>query len=238
MDSAHGEICTLPNRSGAAHLRLLRLDSWATRRMIRNSDVFLPVTFNRMSRWPGHRPGICGRLQAILDRAAQRPGGLSLAERALLTVCECWSAVATKSLEWHLGAHPEQRLRSLAMVYTAMGAKRSARAMESTLKELVNALNDLHRQQRIAALEVVMIKDRRTVEEMIGRFAMRLQPATQDSALRPAASVAVAAVAAVATVAIVPSGRRNAARALRKPAGRTYVGWRTEHPGVRPHDPG
>jgi len=202
--------------------------------MIKNSDVFLPVTFNRLSKWPGHSSGTRTRLLGILDAAARRPGGLSLAERALLAVCEFWSAVATRSLEWHLGANPEQRLRSVAMVYTAMGAKRAARAMECTLSELVRTHNDDQRQQRIAALEQVMLRARGTVDEMIGRFAMRLQPAAREAARRPADVAVVATAAAAAAVVVV--ARRPAVATVRRPVTRSYVRWRTENQGAEQHD--
>ena len=107
-----------------------------------DSDVFLPVTFNRQSKWPGHRPATRGRLCAILDNAAHRPGGLSIAERALLAACDFWSAAVTQSLAWHLGANPQLRLRSVAAIYRAIGAKRAARAVEFTLGELAHARND------------------------------------------------------------------------------------------------
>lgn len=206
--------------------------------MRRNSDVFLPVTFNRLTLWPGHRAETCSRLHAILDQAAQRSGGLSLAERALFSVCECWSAVATKSLEWHLGAEPEQRLRSLAAVYMAMGAKRAARAMDATVRELVSTRNELQRAQRIAALEVMMFKARETVDEILGRFAMRLQGPALDAMHRPAAPAPVAAAAVVvgARRAAVPRLRRPLpAIGARAPA-RSYVRWRTENQAARQQD--
>ena len=201
-------------------------------------DVFLPVTVNRMSLWPGHQPGTRTRLYAILDQAARAAGGLSLAERALFAVCEFWSAVSTQSLECHLGANPEQRLRSAAMVYGAMGAKRTARAMQKTLGELAHTQDEWQRQRRIAALEAVMLKARASINELIARFACRVLPQLLEVERRPA--LAVAAVAA-APITIAP---RRAVASVRLPlavAGtraraRPYVGWRTENLSAGQHD--
>ena len=201
-------------------------------------DVFLPVTVNRMSLWPGHQPGTRTRLYVILDQAALAAGGLSLAERALFAVCEFWSAVATQSLECHLGVDPEQRLRSAAMVYAAMGARRPARAMEKTLGELARTHDGRQRQQRIAALELVMLRARGSIDELIARFARRLVPQLLESERRPALAVAAAAVASMTR-----APRRDGASVHRPPAvavtstrARSYVGWRTENPGAGQHD--
>jgi hypothetical protein len=206
--------------------------------MPRTSDVFLPLTFNRLNSWPGHRPGTRTRLHAIHGTAALRAGGLSLAERALFDVCEFWSAVIVHALEWHLGTDPEQRLRSAAAVYRAMGAMRAARAMERTLGELARTHDERQRRQRIAALEVVMLKAQESVHEAIARFAMRLLPQTQETERR---ATAVAAVAAVVTVAgaprrTAPSVRPAPVFAIPSPRSRPYVRWRTENRSAGQHD--
>ena len=203
-----------------------------------NCDVFLPVTVNRMSLWPGHQPGTRTRLYLILDQAALAAGGLSLAERALFAVCEFWSAVTTQSLECHLGVNPEQRLRSATMVYAAMGARRTARAMEKTLDELARTHDDRQRQRRIAALELVMLKARGSINELIARFACRLVPQQLEAERRPALAVAAAAVASVtrAPRREVASVRRPPAVAGTRTRARSYVGWRTENPGAGQHD--
>ena len=201
-------------------------------------DVFLPVTVNRMSLWPGHQPCTRTRLYAILDQAALAAGGLSLAERALFAVCEFWSAVVTQSLECHLGANPEQRLHSAAMVYAAMGAKRTARAMERTLAELARTHDDWQRQRRIAALEVAMLKARGSTNELIARFARRVVPQLLEVERRPALVVAAAAVASVARAPRrdVANLRRPPTVAVTRPRARPYVGWRTENLGAGQHD--
>ena len=189
------------------------------------NDVFLPVTFNHMNLWPGHAPATRGCLGAILDEAALRPGGLSLAERALLMACEFWSAVATQSLVCHLGAIPEQRLDSLASVFRAMGAKRAARAMQSTVQELARISGGWQRERRIAALETAMVKLRVVVDESLSRFAYRLhKPLSVPLARRAAAVLAPAAPRRI--VAIVP--RRPLPTLGAKPDLRPVVRWRSE----------
>ncbi len=193
------------------------------------SDVFLPVTVNRMSRWPGHQPGTRTRLYVILDRAALAVSGLSLAERALFAVCEFWSAVVTRSLECHLGANPEQRLRSAAMVYAAIGAKRTARAIDKALGELARTHDVPQRRRRIAALELIMLKARGSIDELIARFARRLVPQLLEAERRPALTVAAATVASMTR-----APRRDIAST--RTHVRPYVGWRTENPGAGQHD--
>ena len=202
------------------------------------SDVFLPVTVNRMSLWPGHQPGTRTRLYVILDQAALAANGLSLAERALFVVCEFWSAVVTQSLECYLGANPEQRLRSAAMVYAAMGAKRTARAIDKALGELACTHDGQQRQRRIAALELVMLKTRGSINELIARFARRLVPQLLESERRPALAVAAAAEASMtrAPRREVDSVRRRPAVAGTRTRAGSYVGWRTENPGAGQHD--
>jgi hypothetical protein len=195
-----------------------------------DSDVFLPVSFNRLNLWPGHRPGICMRLHLIQDRAALRPGGLSLAERALFAVCELWSAVSTQSLALYLGADPEGRLRSLAAVYAAMGAKRTARVMEQAFSDLQRTRNERLRRVRIAALEVALLKWRGSVDEQIGRFADRLLP--------PASVFLQRAVHTAPTI-VAPLAARPVilrARSLPLPPPASYVRWRTENHGAERQD--
>jgi hypothetical protein len=140
------------------------------------SDTYLPVSFDATSKWPGHRPGTRARLEIILSSAASRAGGPSLAERALFAACDCWSAASTGSLTWHLGVDPAVRLRSLASIYAAIGAKQTARLMELALGELPGARSEQHCQQLIARLEVAILRTRANVEELLHRFTLRLLP--------------------------------------------------------------
>jgi hypothetical protein len=140
------------------------------------SDTYLPVSFDAMSKWPGHRPGTRARLEIILSSAASRAGGPSLAERALFAACDCWSAATTGSLAWHLGVDPASRLRSLASIYAAIGAKRTAHLMQLALSELSGARTERHGQQLIARLEVAILRTRANVEELLRRFTLRLLP--------------------------------------------------------------
>jgi len=203
--------------------------------MPRANDVFLPVAFNRQCAWPGHRPGTRIRLQAILDTAAVRSGGLTLAERALLAACEFWSATATQSLARYLGSNPELRLRSLATIYLAMGAKRAARVMELALGELPHARSEAHRQQQIATLEVMLIRIRGAVEELLSRFAARLWPQELNPARRPT-------VVTLMPVATLAPRAGSAGPRVRIPVGGSarpaplYVRWRTENHGAGQHD--
>jgi hypothetical protein len=190
--------------------------------MSASKNVLLPVNIDRTNTWSGHLPATRVRLRAILEQATARAGGATLAERALYAVCEFWSAVAMQTLERHLGANPEGKLHSMSIVYRAMGAKKVARALNTSLAELGNARTYRQRQQCISALESLLLRVRGPVDELISRFALRLLPqprvierrtwiAAKTSSLGTARSVSEQLVV---TSNITPPG---------------YVRWRTEN---------
>ncbi len=189
--------------------------------MLDSTDVLLPVNIDRTNAWSGHLPATRVRLRAILERATARAGGATLAERALYAVCEFWSAVAMQTLERHLGATPESKLHSMSIVYRAMGAKKVARALNASLAELGSARTYRQRQQCICALELLLFRARGPVDELIGRFALRLLPQSKPMVRQTCSPVKVSSLAMARSI-----GEQIVVPGQFVPP--DYVRWRTE----------
>lgn len=190
--------------------------------MSASADVLLPVNIDRTNTWPGHIPATRVRLRAILEGAAARAGGVTLAERTLYAVCEFWSAVAMQTLERHLGANPEGKLQSMSVVYLAMGAKQVARVLARSNAELGRAHTYRQRQQCICTLESVLLRSRGPVDEIISRFAQRLMPQAKSlerTSWSAATTPGLAMVRSVSEQIVVPG-------LVVSPG---YVRWRTEN---------
>ena len=190
------------------------------------SDTFLPVRFDSLNKWLGHQAGTRLRLSNILSVGASRAGGLSLAERTLLAASACWSAVSARTLLAHLGPDPVCRLRSLANVYAAIGAKRSARLMELAIAELHGAASEAQRQRCLEDLEIALLKTRAKVDDVLRQLSLRLTPAPAAPGNRLAA---LAQSPHIAALSLRPT--RGGSRVDRLVA--ASVRWRTENHATR-----
>jgi hypothetical protein len=126
--------------------------------------------------WPGHRPSTRTRMLGILERAAGDAGDLSLAECALFTACEFRACVAARALCAHLRSNAVQRLRTLALVYSSIGATHFARLLDDAQVDLSCLQTSRARQVRLQMLEQHLLVSTDPVDRLLARFAEAVSP--------------------------------------------------------------
>ena len=136
--------------------------------------------------WTGHFPCTRDRLFAILECEASGEKSFSLAERALVTICEFWSAVESRQLTWHLGDDPAERLRYVAIVCRALGAAEAAQIVEAALHRLACARTSEQRKRCVAELAVNLQQTNDPVDALISRFARDVPARAQHWPVRHA----------------------------------------------------
>jgi hypothetical protein len=124
-----------------------------------------------MSAWPGHRPITRTRMLGILERAVAGRNDFSLDERALCTACEFWASVAAGVLCAHLRTNAVDRLRSAAVVYSAIGASHFARLLDNALADLCYVQTSRERQLRLKLLEQQLRESTDRVDQLLAQFA-------------------------------------------------------------------
>lgn len=129
-----------------------------------------------MSAWPGHRPITRTRMLGILERAVAGRNDFSLDERALCTACEFRASVAARVLCAHLRANAVDRLRSVAVVYSAIGAPHFARLLDNAWADLSSLKTSRERQVRLKLLEQQLRESTDSVDRLLAQFAETVNP--------------------------------------------------------------
>ena len=126
------------------------------------------------NRWQAHLPVASQALSALLERAARGGVQFSAPERALFTACEFWVAVETRTLVAHLGPQAADALRSLSIIYAAIGAPRIARMLIAAVGEIGDTAPPSHRVECLIALQERVARTQDPVDELIAGLAHNL----------------------------------------------------------------
>jgi hypothetical protein len=122
---------------------------------------------------------------AILERAAAGASDFSSDERALFTACEFRASVAARVLCAHLRSNAVDRLRTIALVYSAIGAPHFARLLDDAQADLSCLQTSHERQLRLKLLEQQLRESTDSVDRLLAQFAETVNPpgASDTSAL-------------------------------------------------------
>jgi hypothetical protein len=129
-----------------------------------------------MSAWPGHRAITRTRMLAILERAVAGARDLSVDERALFTACEFRASVAARVLCAHLRSNAVEKLRTIALVYAAIGAPHFARLLDDAQADLSCLSTSRERKLRLKLLEHKLRESPDSVDRLLAQFAETVHP--------------------------------------------------------------
>jgi len=124
--------------------------------------------------WAGHLPITRNQLLHILAKAAAGSGDVSLAERALVTVCEFWAAVQTRQLVAQIGHLHTDHLRCVSIVLAALGDSRGALAIDDAVAKLTQRPARAQRRKCVADLQTRLLENGDYLDVLIAHFAIRL----------------------------------------------------------------
>ena len=111
-------------------------------------------------------------LEALELKASAETMPLSRPERLLVTACQFWVAVGSKSVANLLGSMAEERLRAAYIAFYTIGAVQVARSLRVMIGECPPEPSLQWLQARAAALEKTLVEADDAINNLIADYAL------------------------------------------------------------------
>jgi hypothetical protein len=131
--------------------------------------------FQPADRWREYLPGASAALVPLLAASSERGAEFPHAERAMFMACEFWAAVTSRRLVQYLGTDGIGTLRYMVIVYLAIGAPVSARAISRAVACVRGCSTPEARQACLINLQLRLVATKEPVDTLLAGLVRTLE---------------------------------------------------------------